>query len=167
MNSSDDALTKVEPALQAVRALARVARALDRASGELSLAHYRVLAAIAEGDERASRVAVRLAIGKPTISAAVEALCQRGLIVRASVAGDQRATALSLTIEGQSLLDSVEATMLTWLRDVCDRTPDGARVMQSLSWLGAAIDEVADERFRQTRAVVGAQTDGPKSGANR
>jgi DNA-binding MarR family transcriptional regulator len=60
--------------IEAVRALARATRVLERASGELSLAHYRVLAAIASGDERASRVANRLAIGKPTVSVAVEAL---------------------------------------------------------------------------------------------
>src|ERR1700728_2063445 len=76
-------------AAEAVRALARATRILERGSGELSLAHYRVLSAIASGDERASRVAKRLAIGKPTVSAAVEALAQRGLLVRSAVDGDQ------------------------------------------------------------------------------
>ena len=39
--------------------LARASRILERATGELSLAHYRVLAAVASGEERASRLAVR------------------------------------------------------------------------------------------------------------
>ncbi len=65
-------------ARDAVRALARASRVLERASSELSLAHYRVLSAIASGDERGSRIAARLALGKPTVSAAVESLCQRG-----------------------------------------------------------------------------------------
>jgi DNA-binding MarR family transcriptional regulator len=83
--------------IEAVRALARASRFLERSSDELSLAHYRVLAAVASGDERASRVAQRLAIGRPTISAAVDALGQRGLLSRGTVEGDQRATALHLT----------------------------------------------------------------------
>ena len=40
-------------AIEAVRALARVVPLLERASTELSLAHYRVLCAVASGDERA------------------------------------------------------------------------------------------------------------------
>ena len=73
-----------------MRALARASRLLERATDELSLGHYRVLAAVAAGEERASRVASRLALGKPTVSATVESLCERGLVARARVAGDQR-----------------------------------------------------------------------------
>ena len=87
-----------------MRALARATRVLERASGELSLAHYRVLSAIASGDERASRVAHRLAVGKPTVSAAVDALAQRGLLVRTAVDRDHRVAALHLTSEGVALL---------------------------------------------------------------
>ena len=65
-----------------LRALARLARVIERAGDELNLAQYRVLVAIASGDERASRVATRLAIGKPTVSAIVEALHDRGLVPR-------------------------------------------------------------------------------------
>lgn len=143
---------------EAVRALARIARLLERASGELSLAHYRVLAAISDGDERASRVAVRLAIGKPTVSAAVESLTRRGLVTQAEVEDDQRATALGLTRQGQAVLDSVEAAMLGRLDDLCARTPDGAAVIESLSTLGAALDEVAEERLERLTARRGPAT---------
>jgi DNA-binding MarR family transcriptional regulator len=84
-------------AVEAVRALARGSRLLERASGELNLAHYRVLSAIASGDERASRIATRLAIGKPTVSATVEALCHRGLLARSRGDDDQRVDVLRLT----------------------------------------------------------------------
>ena len=132
--------------IEAVRALARATRVLERASGELSLAHYRVLAAIASGDERASRVANRLAIGKPTVSAAVEALAQRGLLVRSAVDGDQRVAVLHLTPEGQALLARVEAEMIRRLDELCGRTPDPDRLMESLVWLGAAIDDWQAQR---------------------
>jgi DNA-binding MarR family transcriptional regulator len=126
---------------------------LERASGELSLAHYRVLAAVASGDERASRVASRLAIGKPTISAAVDTLCQRGLLVRSSVEGDQRAAALGVTAEGEALLWRVEAEMIRRIEDLCGRTPDGGQLIESLVWLGAAIDESQAERSREWRGA--------------
>jgi DNA-binding MarR family transcriptional regulator len=137
--------------VEAVRALARASRMLERSSPELSLAHYRVLAAVASGDERASRVARRLAVGKPTISAAVDALCQRGLLERLDVAGDQRAAALRLTAGGEHLLARVEAEMIRRIDDLCARTPDGARLVQSLVWLGAAIDETRAERTANER----------------
>src|SRR5579875_3572176 len=59
---------------EAVRALARASSVLERSSSELNLAHYRVLSAIASGQERASHVAARLALGRPAVSAAVESL---------------------------------------------------------------------------------------------
>jgi DNA-binding MarR family transcriptional regulator len=135
-------------ALQAVRALARASRLLERASGELNLAHYRVLSAIASGDERASRIAARLAIGKPTVSATVESLCLRGLLVRSRIHGDQRVAALHLTPEGERLLARVEAAMVERITDLGDRTPDGEQLLQSLVWMGAAIDDAVAQRHR-------------------
>jgi len=135
----------------AVRALARATRVLERASGELSLAHYRILSAIAAGNERASRVASRLAIGKPTVSAAVDSLVQRGLLVRSEVEGDQRAAALHLTPAGVDLVARVEAEMVLRINDLCARTPDGPRLMESLIWLGDAIDDVQAQRAAERR----------------
>lgn len=134
-------------AVQAVRALARASRVLERASGELNLAHYRVLSAVASGDERASRVAARLALGKPTVSAAVDALCRRGLLTRVAAADDQRAVALSLTVSGWSLLNRVEDQMVAKIRSLSARTPDPQRLIESLAWMGGAIDEAHAERI--------------------
>lgn len=131
---------------EAVRALARASRLLESASGELSLAHYRVLSAIASGDQRASRIATKLAVGKPTISATVEALCRRGLLVRSAVHDDQRVAVLGLTPEGDAVLARVESAMIAQVVDLCSRTPDRELSMQSLVWLGVAIDEVRSER---------------------
>ena len=138
---------ETEPVVEAVRALSRVSRACwKRASDGLSLSHYRVLSAIAAGDERASRVAGRLAVGKPTISATVESLSQRGLLARSTVKGDHRAAALRLTAQGEALLARVEADMAARLEDLCSRTPDGGQLIESLMWLGVAIEADAAER---------------------
>jgi DNA-binding MarR family transcriptional regulator len=121
---------------------------MERASGGLSLAHYRVLTAVAAGDERASRVAARLALGKPAVSASVEALCARGLLVRSGVAGDQRATQLSLTAAGTELLEVAELAMTSALEELVARTGRCDEVIEALVALGSAIDQAAAERRR-------------------
>jgi DNA-binding MarR family transcriptional regulator len=133
--------------IEAVRALARLARLVERSTGDLSLAHYRVLSAVAEGNDRASRMAQRLVLGKPTISAAVDALCQRGYLTRESVAGDQRATRLRITPAGTKALTAVEDSIVARFGPVLERTADPTQVVESLCQLGAALDERAEERL--------------------
>ncbi|HEY3737402.1 MAG TPA: MarR family winged helix-turn-helix transcriptional regulator [Jatrophihabitans sp.] len=133
--------------------IARLARMLERKTSGLSLAHYRVLAAVAAGDERASRLAERLTLGKPAISAAVDALCSAGLLERTAVEDDLRATALRLTGDGTRRLAEVEASIRPWLDTVIDRTPDPAQVRQSLAWLGTALDDLAEEHNALRKAA--------------
>ncbi|MGA3351714.1 MAG: MarR family winged helix-turn-helix transcriptional regulator [Acidimicrobiales bacterium] len=133
-------------AVAAVQALTRASKVMERAAGGLSLAHYRVLAAVAAGDERASRVAARLALGKPTVSASVEALCARGLLVRSAVEGDQRAVQLSLTDAGTELLDAAQKEMISALEGLAARTGRPDEVIEALVTLGSAIDLAAAER---------------------
>src|SRR5579864_4123975 len=122
--------------------IARLARILERKTGGLSLAHYRLLSAVAGGDERASRLAERLALGKPAISAAVDSLCSAGLLTRIADETDLRATSLRLTDEGTRRLAEVESSIGPWLDDVIGRTPDPDQVRQSLQWLGVALEEI-------------------------
>ncbi|BEP16419.1 hypothetical protein acdb102_47300 [Acidothermaceae bacterium B102] len=119
---------------------------LERTSGDLSLAQYRVLASVGSGEERAARIAARLALGKPTISATVDSLTQRGLLTRSGVDADQRAAALSLTDDGRVTLQAVESEMAQRLEWLAARTPDPAAVVQALVWLDAAVDQFLAER---------------------
>jgi DNA-binding MarR family transcriptional regulator len=138
---------RYERAVPAVRALARVSRVLEAASPDVSLAHYRVLAAVASGEERASLVAARLALGKPAVSAAVESLCRRGLLARLDVVADGRAVALSITAEGALVLDRVEKEMTRRVVDLCSRTSDPDALLDFLAQLGSAMDDVRAERL--------------------
>jgi DNA-binding MarR family transcriptional regulator len=143
--------TSDQAARESVRALARAARVLERASADLSMAHYRVLSSVAAGQDRASRVAEQLGLGRPTVSAAVDALCRDGLLTRADVEADQRAVSLRLTSTGAQVLEGVEGEMVRRLDDLCDRTPDPAQVRQVLVWLGTALDERQAERLTRRR----------------
>src|SRR5947209_7506558 len=91
---------------RAARALALAARSLERAAGvcDLTLAQFRILASIAAGDERSSLLANRLAVAKPTITAVVDGLVERGFVVREAVAGDRRSIRVALTTAGFAAL---------------------------------------------------------------
>ena len=138
--------------IDAVRALTLASRVVNPAVGDLSPADYRLLVTIGSGEERASRLASRLSLGRPTISASIDSLSKRGLVLRSSVAGDSRATALSLSDEGAALLELVESRMARQLELLCERTPDGDRVVESLCWLGTVIETAfADRSARAAR----------------
>jgi DNA-binding MarR family transcriptional regulator len=130
-----------EPTLvDAVRALSRLSRIVERASDSLSPADYRVMSAIVGGEARASRLASRLSLGKPTISSSVDSLSRRGLILKSGVEGDNRAVELSLSAEGAELFDRMEARMTRQLELLCERAPDGERIIAALASLGDVIE---------------------------
>jgi DNA-binding MarR family transcriptional regulator len=127
--------------VEAVRAMSRLSRIVERASDELSFADYRVMSAIAEGEARASRLASRLLLGKPTISSTIDSLSRRGYIVKSTVEGDNRAVELTLSAEGAELFERMEARMVRQLELLAERTPDPATVVRSLVELGVVIEE--------------------------
>lgn len=137
----------------AARNLAFLARVLEGAAGDLTLAQYRVLALVASGDERASLLANRLAVRKPTISAVVDGLVERGHLAREAVAGDRRQVRLVLTPKGGAALDAAETAMAerlaTLARDVGDRRA-----------LYAGLAELTAAYEAQVRARIGASREG-------
>lgn len=139
--------------VSAARAIVRAARLLERASDELTLPQYRVLAAIASGEQRASRIAQKLALGKPAISSAVESLRQRGLLGRDHVDEDGRAATLTLTAEGRATLERVDAAMHERMGAVAAQAGDPAALLTALTALDAAINAWFCER----QAEQGAQ----------
>jgi DNA-binding MarR family transcriptional regulator len=134
-----------------VLTLARLARVLERACTDLTLAQYRLLAMIADGAERASHLAGQLALTKPTVSATIDTLVERGLVEREAVDGDRRATRLTVTPAGHTALLRAESSMRERLDDVLVRVDDPATVARSFAQLESALDERRDER-RTARA---------------
>lgn len=123
-----------------------MARMLERALARvgppaLSLSDYRMLTAVAGGEARASRLARRLAVGKPSVSASVDSLVRRGLLERRGRSSDQRAIELSITAEGDSLRRAAEAALCDLIGDVAARTPDPAGTLAALAAFGTAIEE--------------------------
>ena len=136
--------------------LARLARLLERACGELepplTLAQYRLVAMIASGSDRASHLAGLLALAKPTVSATVDTLVERGLVERSTSRDDRRVTTLTVTAVGREVLGRAEAAMRDRLDDVLAHVDDPTAVAQSIAALGTALDE----RRAARRAASGA-----------
>ncbi|MDO5754280.1 MarR family winged helix-turn-helix transcriptional regulator [Arthrobacter sp.] len=147
METRLDVRGEPDAAIAAVRSLVRVSRLLERSLDELSLPHYRVLAAISAGEERASRVAARLELGRPAVSAAVASLAERGLLVRTDVAGDQRAAGLRLTEAGAQTLARADAAMSAALRILAAKTNDPEGMLETLGRLNEAVSETYAQRM--------------------
>lgn len=124
---------------RAARTIALLGRVLERAAGDLTLAQYRVLAMVSAGDERASLLAGRLAITKPSVSAVVEGLVERGYLAREPVDGDRRAIRLRITTEGTKALDAAESAMAERLEPLVDAVEDRAALMNGLDEMHAVL----------------------------
>jgi DNA-binding MarR family transcriptional regulator len=133
-----------------VRALSRLSRILERSCEGLTLPQYRVLALVASGNERATRLAEHLAVAKPTITAVVDGLVDRGLVRRAAVEGDRRSVRLQITAAGHRALIAAEQAMEAALGRVLDRVDDRRAVIAAVTQLDAALDALAADRLAGT-----------------
>jgi long-chain acyl-CoA synthetase len=131
----------------AIRTLARLGRLLENSPSEISITQYRLLALVEADVERASALAGRLALSKPTITAAVDGLVERGYVVRGEVTGDRRATSIRLTPSGRKALRAAEAEMSARLEPILDRCADRGAVLAALDQLAGALDEAVAERM--------------------
>jgi long-chain acyl-CoA synthetase len=141
--------TQVDSLTEAARALVRVARMLEHAASDLTLPQYRLLVMVAGGDQRASKLAGRLALSKPTVTAAVDGLVERGLLIRSEVPCDRRAVDLSLTDEGRRALAATDAAISERLARVLDRCADPTLARDGLLQLSAAVEAVVAERLAE------------------
>jgi DNA-binding MarR family transcriptional regulator len=132
---------------QAVRALVRIARMLEHVSTEVTLPQYRLLSMVACGDCRASKLAGRLALSKPTVTAVVDGLVERGMLSRSEVVGDRRAVQLSLTDAGRVALLATDRAMGERLAQVLARCDDPALVLAGLRQLGVGLERVLIEQM--------------------
>jgi DNA-binding MarR family transcriptional regulator len=134
-----------------VLTLARLARVLERACGEvrqppLTLAQYRLLAMIGDGASRASHLAGQLALAKPTVSATIDTLVERGLVERGTAPDDRRVARLSLTSAGEVALGEAERAMRGRLDAVLAHVDDPDAVRDALGALRGGLDEWRVER---------------------
>jgi DNA-binding MarR family transcriptional regulator len=145
----------------AARALVRVTRMLERTATELTLPQYRLLIMVASGDHRATKLAGSLALTKPTVTAAVEGLVERGFLARSEVSGDRRAVRLTLTDAGRAALVGTDAAMEGRLAEVLDHCADPALAQAGLLQLAGALDRIVAEQMADGGKVRGGEIAAP------
>jgi DNA-binding MarR family transcriptional regulator len=135
-----------------IRVLARLALVADRLCADVgvTLVQYRMLFVIAEQPQRAGLLADRLAVSRPTLTAAAHALVDRGLVTREPVVGDGRGVQLRLTAEGAAALRRVEDGLVEVLTCGAPAADVRAALRQLLPLRGSL--DLARERFRRVEA---------------
>jgi DNA-binding MarR family transcriptional regulator len=131
----------VQTAQEAVLTVMRLFRALERVDTGLTPQQYRILKLAGAGGERSARLAERLAVAKPTLTATADGLVAAGYAQREAEAGDRRVVRLSLTASGRTALERADAAYADWLGPLLAATGDVAGVLEAFRDLDAAMDE--------------------------
>jgi DNA-binding MarR family transcriptional regulator len=122
-----------------VLTLAWLARVLERVCTDVTLPQYRLLALIVRGEERASTLAERLALARPTVSATIDTLVERGLLERTAVDTDRRAVRLTITASGRDAMLTAERAMRGRLDEILAVADDPDLVRTALGQLASAL----------------------------
>jgi long-chain acyl-CoA synthetase len=122
------------------RIVARLARSMETALSEVDLSpsQYRVLSFLSEDGANAAATALagRMAVSKPSITALVDGLVQRGLVERRPNTDDRRRVQHVLTPEGLKALERADAAVndrleeLIGLLDPAERDAAGPGLAQ-------------------------------------
>jgi DNA-binding MarR family transcriptional regulator len=144
---------------QAVMAIFRLFRGLECVDTGLTPSQYRMMKLAGAGGERSTRLAQRLAVAKPTLTATADGLVAAGYASRAAEPGDRRVVRLSLTTAGRAALDRADAAYSAWLGALLDTTGDPGAVLEALELLSSAMTEA-----RRARQGLGPRDDGDADG---
>ena len=126
----------------AARAAAKLARQVTIPLGEvgLSLPQYRVLAFLDEGEAAPSDLAGRLSVSRPSITALMDGLITRGLVVRRPDTDDGRRVHHHLTDDGRDILQQADKAVGDRLVAAARALGgDGNVLISSLARFGQAI----------------------------
>jgi DNA-binding MarR family transcriptional regulator len=133
-------------ASQVVMILLRLFRALERVDTDLTPQQYRILKLAGAGGERSAKLAERLAVAKPTLTATADGLVAAGYARRDPEPGDRRVVRLCLTAAGREAVDRADAAYTSWLDQLLAETGEPDQVWQALDALDQAMDEARRAR---------------------
>jgi DNA-binding MarR family transcriptional regulator len=131
---------------QAIMVILRLFRGLECVDAGLTPSQYRIMKLAGAGGERSTRLAQRLAVAKPTLTATADGLVAAGYACRAAEPGDRRVVRLSLTPAGRAALHRADTAYADWLGQLLDATGDPGAVLDALELLGSAMTEARRAR---------------------
>jgi DNA-binding MarR family transcriptional regulator len=134
---------------RAILVILRLNRGLDCVDAGLTPAQYRIMKLAGAGGERSTRLAQRLAVAKPTLTALADGLVTAGYARRTTEPGDRRVVRLTLTEAGRAALDRADAAYAAWLTGLLTATGQPARVLAALGLLDSALTETRRARKKE------------------
>jgi DNA-binding MarR family transcriptional regulator len=129
-------------ASQVVMILLRLFRALERVDTDLTPQQYRILKLAGAGGERSARLAERLAVAKPTLTAIADGLVAAGYARRETEPGDRRVVRLCLTESGHAAVERADTAYGQWLDQILAHTSEPEAIRHALGALNEAMDEI-------------------------
>jgi DNA-binding MarR family transcriptional regulator len=135
-----------EDVSQLVLTIMRLFRGLERVPSGLTPQQYRILKLAGAGGERSARLAERLTVAKPTLTATADGLVAAGYMRRDAEPGDRRVVRLCLTPAGRTALDRADAAYCGWLDRLLGATADAEQVLDAFATIDAALEELRCSR---------------------
>jgi DNA-binding MarR family transcriptional regulator len=139
-----------DDAAGALLTILRIARVLERIDAGVSPQQYRMLRLIGSGGERSARLAEKLAVARPTLTATADSLVAAGLAYREAEPGDRRVVRLRLTQAGLAAVARADDAYADWFGSLLDHTGDRDQIVAGLLELDAAMTE----RHRARKAAA-------------
>jgi DNA-binding MarR family transcriptional regulator len=127
---------------QAVLTVLRLYRTLERVSPELTPQQYRILKLAGAGGERSARLAERLAVARPTLTAMADGLVAAGFARRDAEPGDRRVVRLCLTEAGRAAVDRADEAYEWWMGRLLAHVSQPDQVLDALDLLDQAMGEL-------------------------
>ena len=135
------------PGIRLLARLARVAEQSCQATG-ISLPQYRLLVSVSGGPQRASELAARVGVSRPTLTSLVDGLEQSGLLMRIPVPTDRRGIQLVPTDEGLEAVAKADSALTQRMLELVDPAKV-ARVGALIREVVSSLDREGDEQLAQ------------------
>src|SRR5215469_11637571 len=136
-------------AIEALLTILRITRVLERIDSGVSPQQYRMLKLIGAGGERSARLAEKLAVARPTLTATADSLVAAGLAYREAEPGDRRVVRLRLTEAGQAAVARADVAYAEWFGGLLDHTGLREQIITDL----LRLDTAMTERYRARAAA--------------
>jgi DNA-binding MarR family transcriptional regulator len=147
---------------QLVLTIMRLFRGLERVPSGLTPQQYRILKLAGAGGERSARLAERLAVAKPTLTATADGLVAAGYVRRDAEPSDRRVVRLCLTPAGHAALERADAAYCAWLDRLLGATADADQVLDAFATIDSALEDL-----RRSRPAAAGPRPGPADQSDR
>lgn len=142
-------MSKSDPQSLSVRAIIAFYREFERVmrDGDISLAQYRTMLYLRGGAKRAGAIAAAGAVKKPTVSAMLNNLREKGWITDEADPVDGRAIAVALTPAGLVRIEALEKSLSDHLAEIVPE-PDLSALRGALASAYIDLAATQDERLK-------------------